>query len=46
MAQFSLHVHKGGLKPDSFHLLSHRISQCRYSSVIKTIPLHYSYYRE
>ena len=23
MAQFSLYVHKGGLKPDSFHLFVH-----------------------
>ena len=23
LAQFSLHVHKGGLKPDSFHFISH-----------------------
>ena len=23
LAQFSLYVHKGGLKPDSFHLISH-----------------------
>ena len=27
LAQFSLYVHKGGLKPDSFHLLG-RLSQC------------------
>ena len=25
LAQFSLHVHKGGLKPDSFHLYYRRI---------------------
>ena len=24
LAQFSLYVHKGGLKPDSFHLVQHR----------------------
>ena len=23
LAQFSLYVHKGGLKPDSFHLIAH-----------------------
>ena len=28
LAQFSLYVHKGGLKPDSFHFISH----CFYSS--------------
>ena len=26
LAQFSLYVHKGGLKPDSFHLFVHRLS--------------------
>ena len=26
LAQFSLHVHKGGLKPDSFHLLKGRVA--------------------
>ena len=26
LAQFSLYVHKGGLKPDSFHLFCHVIS--------------------
>ena len=26
LAQFSLYVHKGGLKPDSFHFISPRIS--------------------
>ena len=25
LAQFSLYVHKGGLKPDSFHFLYHKI---------------------
>ena len=24
LAQFSLYVHKGGLKPDSFHLICHK----------------------
>ena len=27
LAQFSLYVHKGGLKPDSFHLFRHRNTQ-------------------
>ena len=27
LAQFSLYVHKGGLKPDSFHLYSHNIGR-------------------
>ena len=26
LAQFSLYVHKGGLKPDSFHFISNRVS--------------------
>ena len=26
LAQFSLYVHKGGLKPDSFHFLSYKMS--------------------
>ena len=25
LAQFSLYVHKGGLKPDSFHFISHEL---------------------
>ena len=25
LAQFSLYVHKGGLKPDSFHFISHAV---------------------
>ena len=28
LAQFSLYVHKGGLKPDSFHFISFRKSIC------------------
>ena len=28
-AQFSLYVHKGGLKPDSFYFISFRASYCR-----------------
>ena len=31
LAQFSLYVHKGGLKPDSFHLL---YEQCRKANVV------------
>ena len=27
LAQFSLYVHKGGLKPDSFHLVGHGVHQ-------------------
>ena len=30
LAQFSLYVHKGGLKPDSFHFLSQTGSICHY----------------
>ena len=30
LAQFSLYVHKGGLKPDSFHLLSHTYSDSKF----------------
>ena len=29
LAQFSLYVHKSGLKPDSFHLFLPNCSQCR-----------------
>ena len=29
LAQFSLYVHKGGLKPDSFHFVHHDSSVCR-----------------
>ena len=28
LAQFSLYVHKGGLKPDSFHFILHRFLSC------------------
>ena len=28
LAQFSLYVHKGGLKPDSFHFILHAINLC------------------
>ena len=28
LAQFSLYVHKGGLKPDSFHFISNLCKQC------------------
>ena len=28
LAQFSLYVHKGGLKPDSFHLYQQLLTQC------------------
>ena len=34
LAQFSLYVHKGGLKPDSFHLSD---TVCRISDVLKLI---------
>ena len=30
LAQFSLYVHKGGLKPDSFHFISVRRPSCRH----------------
>ena len=37
LAQFSLYVHKGGLKPDSFHFISfcHRINRFPASYLIK-----------
>ena len=31
LAQFSLYVHKGGLKPDSFHYHTENVSQYTYS---------------
>ena len=31
LAQFSLYVHKGGLKPDSFHFISQRNGSCNQS---------------
>ena len=34
LAQFSLYVHKGGLKPDSFHFIC---SQSNYSSLLSDI---------
>ena len=34
LAQFSLYVHKGGLKPDSFHFIS-QIEDCRLCPVTK-----------
>ena len=36
LAQFSLYVHKGGLKPDSFHFIcsSHQFCVCAFSSSI------------
>ena len=30
LAQFSLYVHKGGLKPDSFHFVGHFLNILRY----------------
>ena len=36
LAQFSLYVHKGGLKPDSFHFISSR----QYSSDLQIVFLH------
>ena len=33
LAQFSLYVHKGGLKPDSFHFISHGLN-CGFSQKI------------
>ena len=30
LAQFSLYVHKGGLKPDSFHFISHEQNMVRW----------------
>ena len=30
LAQFSLYVHKGGLKPDSFHLICHRADELEF----------------
>ena len=31
LAQFSLYVHKGGLKPDSFHFISFHFLPCRFT---------------
>ena len=36
LAQFSLYVHKGGLKPDSLHFISKTISSSKSYSSIKT----------
>ena len=32
LAQFSLYVHKGGLKPDSFHFISHILYESHWPS--------------
>ena len=34
LAQFSLYVHKGGLKPDSFHLYSQHVSVFTFSYIL------------
>ena len=36
LAQFSLYVHKGGLKPDSFHFTRYRPTYCGRDSLIYT----------
>ena len=36
LAQFSLYVHKGGLKPDSFHFIAS--NQCKYLSLYYQSP--------
>ena len=37
LAQFSLYVHKGGLKPDSFHFFSEREQWCRILVYLATL---------
>ena len=52
LAQFSLYVHKGGLKPDSFHFISFPSSKCDDGPSIKinttvrcsSCKLHKSYF--
>ena len=34
LAQFSLYVHKGGLKPDSFHLMHHKLYYFSVNNII------------
>ena len=36
LAQFSLYVHKGGLKPDSFHFISRHVLSIVQASLLKT----------
>ena len=39
LAQFSLYVHKGGLKPDSFHFtMKHYHSVCSNNNTLKMVP--------
>ena len=40
LAQFSLYVHKGGLKPDSFHFISFTSTKCKILKLIKLINGH------
>ena len=45
LAQFSLYVHKGGLKPDSFHLIKHfttTLSEGRYAGEVPAFSVHKS----
>ena len=37
LAQFSLYVHKGGLKPDSFHFISQNFITCRMGKLMTTV---------
>ena len=39
LAQFSLYVHKGGLKPDSFHLPPQKCSVCQCTGGVAEPPL-------
>ena len=41
LAQFSLYVHKGGLKPDSFHFILLKIKCDINQQYLKTIDLHF-----
>ena len=46
LAQFSLYVHKGGLKPDSFHFILSYVGLYPIVSDVKTFTLYCHYYVE
>ena len=46
LAQFSLYVHKGGLKPDSFHLLAYFLSICSHFSCYLDWRVIFTYFWE